>query len=113
MAVDPLPLRHPLLRCAHAVLEEVEQAGQHDPAYLNPVEKRAALLTVTAAVEQLRAVQLRLLANAEDVAVDTGARNVAAWAERAMRVDYRETAHDPRCTADRLPNGDYRFTRRT
>ena len=65
MAVDPLPLTHPLLGCVHAVLEEVERAGQHDPAYLNSTEKRAALLIVTAAVEQLRAVQLRLLANAE------------------------------------------------
>ena len=96
MAVDPLPLTHPLLGCVHSVLEEVEQASQHDPAYLNSTEKRAALLIVTAAVEQLKAVQVRLLANAEDVAADTGARNVAAWAELAMRVDYRETARATR-----------------
>ncbi len=96
MAVDLLPLTHPMLGSVHAVLEEVERAGQHDPAYLNTTEKRAALLIVTAAVEQLRAVQVRLLANAEDVAADTGARNVAAWAELAMRVDRRETARAAR-----------------
>ncbi|GAA2155550.1 HNH endonuclease signature motif containing protein [Nocardioides koreensis] len=96
MAVDPLPLKHPLLGDVHAVLQQVEQAAQHDPAYLNTAEKRAALLVVTGAVEQLRAVQLRLLANADDVAVDTGARNVAAWAELAMRVDSRETARAAR-----------------
>ena len=39
---------------------------------------------------------MRLLANAEDVAVETGARNVAAWAELAMRVDRRETARATR-----------------
>ena len=96
MAVDPLPLTHPLLGCLQSLLAEVERAGGHDPAYLDTSEKRAALLTVTAAVERLRAVQVRLLANAEDVADGTGARNVAAWAELAMRVDYRDTARATR-----------------
>ena len=49
-----------------------------------------------AALEQLKAVQVRLLANAEDVAADTGARSVAAWAELAMRVDRGETARATR-----------------
>ena len=96
MAVDPLPLTHPLLGSVHAVLHEVEQATGYDPAYLNTDEKRAALLIVTAALEQLKAVQVRLLANAEDVAADTGARSVAAWAELAMRVDRGETARATR-----------------
>lgn len=86
------PMTHPLLGCAQAVLSAVEGVRGTDPAYLSTGEKRAALVMVTDAVEQLRALQLALMANAEDVAVDTGARSVASWMEHALRAGYAESS---------------------
>jgi len=43
MAVDPLPLTHPMLGSVHAVLQEVDQASRHDPAYLNTASCRSAI----------------------------------------------------------------------
>ena len=97
MAVNPvLPMTHPLVRGAAGVLDGVDELRGYDPTYLGAGEKRAALTLVTRAIEQLAAVQARLLASAEDVAVETGDRNVASWAERALRADYSAVARTTR-----------------
>ena len=97
MAVNPvLPMTHPLVCGVAGVLDGVDELRAFDPAYLGAGEKRAALTLVTQAIEQLKAVQSRLLANAEDVAVEAGDRNVAAWAERHLRADYSAVAREAR-----------------
>ena len=87
-----IPLTHPLLGCARSVLDAAEEAKGLDPTYLSSGEKRAVLVTLSGAIEQLRAVQLSVMANADDVAVDTGARSVAAWLEHAIRAGSAESA---------------------
>jgi len=87
-----IPLTHPLLGCARSVMDAVTEVRGVDPAYLSAGEKRAVLVSLTGAIEQLRAVQLSVMASAEDVAVDTGARSVAAWLEHALRMGYAESA---------------------
>jgi hypothetical protein len=87
-----IPLTHPLLGCARSVLDAVEEAKGLDPSYLSSGEKRAVLVTLSGAIDQLRAVQLSVMANADDVAVDTGARSVAAWLEHALGAGYAEAA---------------------
>src|SRR6476469_1862292 len=87
-----IPLTHPLLGCARSVLDAVEEAKGLDPSYLSSGEKRAVLVTLSGAIDQLRAVQLSVMANADDVAVDTGARSVAAWLEHVLRAGYAESA---------------------
>src|SRR6478609_5589391 len=97
MAVNPvLPMTHPLVRGAAGVLDGVDELRGYDPTYLGAGEKRAALTLVTQAIEQLAAVQARLLANAEDVAIEAGDRNIAAWAERVLRADYSALARTTR-----------------
>lgn len=97
MAVNPvLPMTHPLVRGAAGVLDGVDELRGYDPAYLGAGEKRAALTLVSQALEQLAAVQARLLAGSEDVAVETGDRNVAAWAERVLRADHSAVARTTR-----------------
>jgi hypothetical protein len=99
MALDPTPLTHPLLRCAHQVLGAVAQARCADPAYLSTDEKRDALVALAQASEQLRAMQLSLMANAGDVADEAGARSVAAWSAHVLRTDQREVGRAARLGA--------------
>ena len=99
MAADPHTLRHPLLRCAEQVHAAVDAAMDSDPGYLRVEDKRAALAVLAAARERVRALEVRLLASADDVAVATGARNVAAWAAAELRADYGQVVRGTRLGA--------------
>ncbi|WP_240617409.1 HNH endonuclease signature motif containing protein [Nocardioides speluncae] len=50
-----------------------------EPAFMRTGEKAAALLALSRLEVQLTALRLRIMASADDVAVETGARDVAAW----------------------------------
>jgi hypothetical protein len=92
MTAGTIPLTHPLVRAMGACLRELRAVEDADPTWMDTGEKQAALVLVTGAVEQLRALQARLLATTDEVALDAGARNPAAWAELNLRADYRDTA---------------------
>jgi Domain of unknown function (DUF222) len=60
----------------HAVLDEVLAV---DPIYLTTTEKQAALVELSRVRARLEAVELRVLAAADDIAETTGARSTAVW----------------------------------
>ena len=92
MSIDPAPLTHPLLRCAAAVAAAVDEARGSDPTYLSIPEKRAALVELSRAGEQLQALVLRVMAVSDDVSSEDGARSVAAWLDHTLRTGYADPA---------------------
>ena len=92
MSIDPTPLAHPLLRCAAAVAAAVDQARGSDPTYLSVADKRAALVELSRAGEQLQALVLRVMAASDDVPAKDGARSVAAWLDHTLHTGYADPA---------------------
>ena len=54
-------------------------AADVDPIYLSTAEKAAALRLLTSEVDRLQELRLRVLASADDVAEEHGARSAGAW----------------------------------
>ena len=73
------PQRHPVLACADAVAVELDRVADVDPVFMSTADKAAALVELTRLTARLQALTLRVLANAEDVALDDGSRSAEAW----------------------------------
>jgi hypothetical protein len=70
---------HPVLACAAIIEAALQDVAGVEPAFMRTSEKADALLALTRAQTALAALRLRIIAAAEDVAEETGARDVAAW----------------------------------
>ncbi|BBH18166.1 HNH endonuclease [Nocardioides baekrokdamisoli] len=70
---------HPVLACARTVRSALIDVADLDPTFMPTKDKAAALLAIREALASAASLQARLLAAADDVAFDAGARDVAAW----------------------------------
>ncbi|WP_240617196.1 HNH endonuclease signature motif containing protein [Nocardioides speluncae] len=70
---------HPVLACAAAIEAALGEVADIEPAFMRTSEKADALLALARLEVQLSALRLRIMAAADDVAVDAGARDVASW----------------------------------
>ena len=70
---------HPVLACARTVRTALVDVADLDPTFMPTRDKAAALLVLREALAAAAALQARLLASADDVAFDAGARDAAAW----------------------------------
>lgn len=70
---------HPVLRVAGEVRELVKSVAGVDPGWMSTPDKAAALLELGRARDELAAVWMRVAAEADEVAADSGARDVGAW----------------------------------
>ena len=68
--------RLPVSAFLHDVLDEVLAV---DPIYLTTAEKQAVLRALPQVIARAEAAMLRVLAVADDIAIETGARSTAAW----------------------------------
>ena len=57
----------------------VDEFGAVDPIHLTTVEKQSAMVDLARERSRLEAIELRILACSDDVAVVTGARSAAVW----------------------------------
>jgi hypothetical protein len=87
---------HPVLACAARVAEDLTAVGEVPVQPMSAEEKAAALVAVTGTIDQLHALRLRLLAAADDVAAEAGARDAGAWLAHRTRRDRREQQGDLR-----------------
>src|SRR3712207_5256482 len=87
MSIGQATTEHPIRECARLLGEALDKVVHVDPGFMTTRDKAAALEELSVAADRLAAVQLRVLATAEDVAVDTGARSVAAWLAHRTRTD--------------------------
>jgi hypothetical protein len=78
MSISPSP-SHPLLAAAAAVHGVLDEAAATDPLYLPTQDKTTLLVDLTAAIARLTVLRADVLAVADDVALDHGARSAGAW----------------------------------
>ena len=99
MSTSQMPLEHPLLAAAAAVGEVLDGVVGVDPLYLSAAEKRSLLAELTRTLSRVAALRASVLAVADDVAVESGARSVGVWLAGETRTSRREAVHDERLGA--------------
>ncbi len=83
--------RHPVVAAAAALEAALKDVADVDPAFMPTSAKRAALLGLDRVASQLAELRLRVLAAADDVAMEDGARDPAAWLAHHGRSDRGQT----------------------
>ena len=90
MSVDPIgsdAWAHPFLRGLGQVAVAVLEVGASRPDLMSTREKAQALLDLVRLETQVAALKLRVLACADDVAAEAGARDAGAWLAHEARLD--------------------------
>jgi hypothetical protein len=112
MAVDPIdrdgpdPFAHPFLRGVGQVAVAVDDLCATRPGLMSVREKEAALLDLARLEARVSAVKLRVLAGADDLAAEAGARDAGAWLAHEARLDRGPARRDGELAtvlADRWP----------
>lgn len=79
---------HPLLTCVETVRSSLADTVNLDPIFLRTREKESALLALVEVAAAVAALQARLLAASDDVALEHGARDPATWLAGAVHGEY-------------------------
>ncbi|MDO9497524.1 MAG: HNH endonuclease, partial [Nocardioides sp.] len=82
--------RHPVLAAVSAVEGALGEVAEVDPIYMATDEKAAALLGLSSLLDRVEELRMRVLATADDVAAQQGARDAAAWLAHRGRRDRGE-----------------------
>jgi len=77
----------------------VKDVADVNPGFMGVEEQREALLELARLEAQLAELRLRVMAASGQVAVDDGARDVAAWLAHRARLDRGEARRDQRLAA--------------
>lgn len=85
---------HPLLRALSAVDAALDEVAELDPAFLPIQDKERALRGVSRELARLEGLRLHLLAAADDVAQDRGARSAGVWLAGETRAGAPAGARD-------------------
>lgn len=111
------PSEHPIIACASDLTAALKDVNGVDPGFMATADKEAALVALTQARSQLDALMMRVLAAADDVADQHGARTSADWlgretrstrgaARRELRLAQALARHS--CVAEALESGTLR-----
>jgi hypothetical protein len=87
MTVRQLVPEHPVRTCAQVIGSALDEVADVDPTYMTTTDKAASLLELTSLSARLEALRLRVLATADDVALDAGARSAEVWLAHHTRTD--------------------------
>lgn len=87
---------HPVLATVAVLETAVKDVADVSPTFMGTDDKAAALCGLTRVAGQLDELRLRVLAGADDVAEQTGARDAAAWLAHAARLDGFDARRDLR-----------------
>ena len=85
---------HPVLSCVASIGSALKQTLDVEAVFMSPADKKAALLELTRVEAQVSALKLRVMAVADDVALDEGARDVAALVTHHTRTDAGSNRRD-------------------
>src|SRR5580765_5067292 len=70
---------HPVLACADTIGTALDEVAAVEPVFMTTSEKQTALVELRRLASRVESLALRILAAADDIAVETGARSAAAW----------------------------------
>lgn len=91
---------HPVLACAEAIEGALKEVRDVSPAFMRTSEKRQALVQLATLQQQLTGLYLDVVANAQDVAEEDGARSIGAWIDMQTRGDGGAGARSKRLADD-------------
>jgi len=78
---------HPVLTCVDTMVAALADVRDVPVALLSPAAKAAALVALSHVGDQVAALRLQVLAVADEVALDDGARDAGAWLAHRTRTD--------------------------
>ena len=81
----PQAVTHPVVVAVAEVRAALKGVADSNPTFMSTDEKATALIELARAEAQLAELRLRVLADAADVAEETGARDAAAWLAHRTR----------------------------
>ena len=81
---------HPVLALADTLDAALKGEADLDPGFMRTADKEQALTRLTALGGQLEELRLRVLAEADDVAAEHGARDAAVWVAHESSLDRGE-----------------------
>ncbi len=87
---------HPVLGCAESIRTALAGVSQVEPMFMSVADKEAALVVLARAESQVAELRLRVLATADDVAVEHGSRDAGVWYANATQTDPRVAAGELR-----------------
>lgn len=87
MSQPTTPIEHPLVHAVEVVAQGLDEAAGANPVYLTTRQKERVLTDLAREKARLEALEHRVLAAADDVAVEHGARDAGAWLAHATRQD--------------------------
>lgn len=93
MSTAPTPTP-PILGCLTRVRGELDAVRDVQPVYMPARDKATALLELARVEAQAAELKLRILAIAEDVAEETGARDAGAWLSHHAHTDRQASRAD-------------------
>jgi uncharacterized protein YfcZ (UPF0381/DUF406 family) len=70
---------HPVLECVDTIAEALDDVAAVEPVFMTTKEKQTALIELTRMAARVESLKLQVLAAADDIAIETGARSTAAW----------------------------------
>src|SRR5215217_957692 len=76
---------HPVLTALAAMEAALDEVAQVEPVYMSVAEKQAVLVRSARLRARHEALEMRVLAASDDVAVQTGDRSTATWMANATR----------------------------
>ena len=94
MSQSTISFQHPLAVCVSRIEAALDEAAGADPMYLSTTAKQEVLLALTRVSTRVDGLRLTVMANAGDVAAETGARSVGSWVAHETRVDPPAAAAD-------------------
>ncbi len=85
---------HPVLACAETIQTALKETADVPVTFMDPTDKRTALVELSRLEAQLSALKLRVMAVADDVALAEGARDVAALLTHHTHTDFAGNRRD-------------------
>jgi hypothetical protein len=70
---------HPVLGCVDSIGTALGDVAAVEPVFMTTKQKQTALVELSRMATRVESLKLRVLAAADDIAVETGARSTAAW----------------------------------
>ena len=81
---------HPVLAAVAVVDGALRDVVDIDPMYMSVGDKGSALLALSSLIDRAEELRMRVLASADDLAAEEGARDAAAWLAHHARLDRAE-----------------------
>jgi hypothetical protein len=87
---------HPILAAAGAIDEALKAVADANPTFMATEDKAQALVALAGVESRVTELRARILADADDLAAQTGARDAAGWFADATRTRFEDARADVR-----------------